>query len=155
MNFEMLNINIDATYPSAGSINPEVELRYAEIDFETGSVSNYKLVTALSKVFFRKWLVANIFTKKSVQQIPWVEYIVNYGWLGQSGIWAYVVNRIQDKAAILYIPLEAFSKLENSEIPSDSTKPDQPMETNQIKPIQMLHYWTSPYWVSVSQRRNM
>ena len=53
MNFEMLNINIDATYPSAGSINPEVELRYAEIDFETGSVSNYKLVTALSKVFFR------------------------------------------------------------------------------------------------------
>ena len=50
--FEMLNINIDATYPSAGSINPEVELRYAEIDFETGSVSNYKLVTALSKVFF-------------------------------------------------------------------------------------------------------
>lgn len=46
----MLNINIDATYPSAGSTNPEVELRYAEIDFETGSVSNYKLVTALSKV---------------------------------------------------------------------------------------------------------
>jgi len=123
----------DATYPSAGSTNPEVELRYAEIDFETGSVSNYKLVTALSK------------------QIPWVEYIVNYGWLGQSGIWAYVVNRIQDKAAILYIPLEAFSKLENSEIPPDSTKPDQPMETNQIKPIQMLHYWTSPYWVSATQ----
>ena len=92
---------------------------------------------------------------KPIQQIPWVEYIVNYGWLGQSGIWAYVVNRIQDKAAILYIPLEAFSKLENSEIPSDSvdqSKPtvDQPMETNQIKPIQMLHYWTSPYWVSVS-----
>ena len=48
----MLNINIDATYPSAGSTNPEVELRYAEIDFETGSVSNYKLVTALSKVIF-------------------------------------------------------------------------------------------------------
>ena len=51
---EILNINIDATYPSAGSINPEVELRYAEIDFETGSVSNYKLVTALSKVRFQK-----------------------------------------------------------------------------------------------------
>ena len=97
-------------------------------------------------------------TRKSVQQIPWVEYIVNYGWLGQSGIWAYVVNRIQDKAAILYIPLEAFSKLENSEIQTsdsvDQSKPqvDQPMETNQIKPIQMLHYWTSPYWVSVSHR---
>ena len=102
-------------------------------------------------------MVSEILNQKSVQQIPWVEYIVNYGWLGQSGIWAYVVNRIQDKAAILYIPLEAFSKLENSEIPSDSvdqSKPtvDQPMETNQIKPIQMLHYWTSPYWVSVSHR---
>ena len=51
---KFLNINIDATYPSAGSTNPEVELRYAEIDFETGSVSNYKLVTALSKVILHK-----------------------------------------------------------------------------------------------------
>ena len=51
--FKMLNIKIDATYPSAGSTNPDVELRYAEIDFETGSVSNYKLVTALSKVFLK------------------------------------------------------------------------------------------------------
>ena len=64
----MLNINIDATYPSAGSINPEVELRYAEIDFETGSVSNYKLVTALSKVFFENgqlqtFLPKNAFSK--------------------------------------------------------------------------------------------
>jgi len=85
MNFEMLNINIDATYPSAGSINPEVELRYAEIDFETGLVSNYKLVTALSKVFFRKLLVVNIFTKK-IRLANTVGWIYRQLWLAWS-IW--------------------------------------------------------------------
>ena len=66
----MLNINIDATYPSAGSTNPEVELRYAEIDFETGSVSNYKLVTALSKVILHKfgfWILEQLKMSHSTQ----------------------------------------------------------------------------------------
>ena len=73
--------------------------------------------------------------------MPWVEYIINYGWIGDSGIWAHVINRVQDKSAIIFLPTGAFIPL--------SVHHDDSMETDPVDQIQILYEWTSRYWISV------
>jgi len=40
--------------------------------------------------------------------LDWVEYIIRYEWVDGGGIWAQVMNREQNKSAIVYLPLDTF-----------------------------------------------
>ena len=75
------------------------------------------------------------------EHLPWVEYIVDFGWVSESGIWCYVINRQQDRAAIVYIPISSFMPLD--ETPMDSV-------IDLTGSMQVLHQWDSPYWIPVT-----
>ena len=84
----------ESAYPSTGSANPTTEIRYLEIDLDaepSKSLIDYRLKVPITDV------------------LDWVEYIVKYGWLDGGGLWALVLNREQNKAALIYLPLNAFS----------------------------------------------
>ena len=84
----------ESAYPSTGSANPTTEIRYLEIDLEaepSKSLIDYRLKIPITEV------------------LDWVEYIVKYDWLDGGGLWALVLNREQNKAALIYLPLNAFS----------------------------------------------
>ena len=75
------------------------------------------------------------------EHVPWVEYIVDFGWVSEAGIWCYVINRQQDRAAIVYIPLSSFMPLD--ETPMDSV-------IDLTGSMQVLHQWDSRYWIPVT-----
>ena len=71
-----------------------------------------------------------------------MEYIVDFGWVSENGIWCYVINREQDRAAMVYVPVGCFSPLDESPM-CDSV-------ADLSSKIHILHQWTSPYWIPVT-----
>lgn len=74
--------------------------------------------------------------------MPWTEtekqgYVVRYGWLGEAGIWAHVLTRLQNKSAVVFIPISSFID-EESVISDDFV---------QSSPVFILHQWTSETWI--------
>ena len=82
-----------------------------------------------------------VFSPCIKEHLPWVEYIVDFGWVSELGIWCYVINREQDQAAMVYIPITSFVQLD--ETPMDSV-------ADLSAKIQVMHKWNSKYWIPVS-----
>ncbi|CAK8694929.1 dipeptidyl peptidase 9-like [Clavelina lepadiformis] len=94
-------------YPKAGTPNAKVSLRL--LDFSTTKdgqicdVVTWKLSESLHDMF------------------PWMEYIVRIDWLPSGkGIWAQLLDRLQQKSIIVYIPLSQFDRVVPSNTPDDT-----------------------------------
>ncbi|CAG5112768.1 Oidioi.mRNA.OKI2018_I69.chr2.g6946.t1.cds [Oikopleura dioica] len=119
----------EAVFPSSGSKNPKTDIRFLTVslpDNETDKVTvrRFKLPIPL------------------MEYLPWSEtekqgYVVRYGWIGDNGIWAHVLTRLQNKSAIVFIPINSFVD-EESELPDNFI--------NQ-HPVFILHQWTSETWI--------
>jgi len=117
-------------YPKAGSQNAKSALRMVQFsvlrsnnEILDGSIIEYELRTDLNKL------------------IPWIEYIVRCEWMshGQS-IWVQVLNRQQNRLALLEIPFSAFKVI--------SSTASRPREEH-FK-IRLILEETSDVWINLS-----
>ncbi|MCP9260953.1 Dipeptidyl peptidase 9 [Dirofilaria immitis] len=81
-------------YPVSGTTNAISTLRLIVID--KNKISDEKLIIELRTVY------------------PWYEYLSRVGWLPDgSAIWALLLSRLQDRYALVLIPLDLFGTSEN------------------------------------------
>ncbi|VDM95738.1 unnamed protein product [Thelazia callipaeda] len=81
-------------YPIAGSANAISTLRL--IIIEENNITDHELNVELKSIY------------------PWYEYLTRVGWLpDESAIWALLHNRLQDRYALILIPLSLFECREN------------------------------------------
>nr|CAB3239881.1 dipeptidyl peptidase 8-like [Phallusia mammillata] len=139
-------------YPKAGTPNARVTLRMLEFSTDDeGQISDVvikKLSEPLSETF------------------PWMEYIVRINWLPSGkGIWAQLLDRKQQKSAVIYIPLCKFERLASemnnltsssptmddgaNNVESDVEMSDCTMSLPSTSSIKILYEETSDIWINL------
>eukprot|EP00794_Sanderia_malayensis_P019404 gene19404-21327_t len=118
-------------YPKAGSKNAESTLRLVQFsvfkkskEILDGSIFEHELRYELSSL------------------IPWVEYIVRCEWMADGkSVWAQLLNRRQNRLALVRIPLDVFRI-------KSSSRSEEVHESNSN--IEILLEEMSDYWINLS-----
>ncbi|KAJ3107242.1 dipeptidylpeptidase [Phlyctochytrium planicorne] len=121
-------------YARAGKANALEDIKIATFTFNT---STFRISSPVTKGIFGDMSLNALF--------PWVEYIPRLGWLPDgSGVWAQLLDRRQQRTALIEIPLEQFMSEDEYQNSSFGYAPAPPRK------IIVLHEEVSEFWINVT-----
>ncbi|KAG0372045.1 dipeptidylpeptidase [Mortierella sp. AD032] len=122
-------------YPHAGTPNAVSDIQIVE--FVPRLHDDDVVPEPLHK---RLWGRASLY-----KMFPWIEYIVRFGWLpGGESVWVQILDRRQQKTAILAIPLDCFMSVTEQAESSEQT------EEELASRILIIFEERSDYWINVT-----